>query len=103
MEIIKAFGIFEIIILLAGIAWPIVNEIRGALAKNRLNFEIRIYWKQNRIKVLTGIASSLIALVLLLAITPIEELQGVLFRFSVFVCGYSPNQFVQSKMEKRKL
>ena len=103
MEIIKAFGIFEIIILAAGMAWPIINEIREALTKNRLNFKIGVYWKQNRIKVITGIASSLIALVLLLAITPIEELQGVLFRFSVFVCGYSPNQYVQSKMEKKKL
>ena len=103
MEIIKAFGIFEIIILVAGMAWPIITEVRNAWTKNKLKFEISIYWHENKWKILTGVGFSLIALVLLLAITPTNELQGVLFRFSLFACGYSPNQYIQSTMEKKKL
>ena len=102
MEILQAFGIFEIAILIAGMAFPVISEIRSAWNKNPNTFEIGVYWKQNWIKVITGVGLSFVALVLLLAITPLPELHGVLFRFSIFTCGYSPNQFIQTEMKRRK-
>ncbi len=103
MEAISAFGLFELIIFMAGVAWPILKELKSATAKYKSEFRIRVFWLENNWKVFTGIGFSLVALVLLLAVASPEEIGGAVFRVSIFACGYSPNQEVQSTMDRRKI
>lgn len=103
MDVLQHFGVLEVLILLAGMLWPVRNLMSQAQTIHKTDFSLGIFWKENQADIIKGVLASLSAVVLLLAITPEPEMRGVLFRASLFAAGYSPTQEVQGYMARRKI
>ena len=93
---------FAILAFFLGVAVSLIMPVITARKKHGKEFKLRIYWCENKDRILIGITASLIAVGLVIITTDPVEMTGILFREVIFFAAASPISVIQSTMNKKQ-